>query len=174
MVEAFRQAVKGMIKEQLPMMVVSGTVKEVRENEIDVSRDEMPDLLDVRFQSVIDEELDSRFKIIPKVGSEVLCAIIENDVSEAYLLACSEVEKVEVKINDLLFELESGGVRITNQGENLKAVLNEFQDEFGKLCTEVSKIVVAIGVTPNVTAITEIKNNVTVGNKEKLNKILIE
>lgn len=174
MVEAFRQAVKGMIKEQLPMMVVSGTVKEVRENEIDVSRDEMPDLLDVRFQSVIDEELDSRFKIIPKVGSEVLCAIIENDVSEAYLLACSEVEKIEVKINDLLFELEGSGVRITNQGENLKKVLNEFQDEFGKLCTEVSKIVVAIGVTPDVPAITQIKNNVTVDNKNKLNKILIE
>ncbi|MBL7868886.1 MAG: hypothetical protein JNM71_12800 [Flavobacterium lindanitolerans] len=174
MVEAFRQAVKGMIKEQLPMMVVSGTVKEVRENEIDVSRDEMPDLLDVRFQSIIDEELDSRFKIIPKVGSEVLCAIIENDVSEAYLLACSEVEKIEVKINDLIFELEGDGVRITNQGENLKSVLNEFQDEFGKLCTEVSKIVVAIGVTPDVPAITEIKNNVTVGNKNKLNKILIE
>lgn len=173
MSEAFKLVVEMLIKKQLVMNIVSGTVKEVRDNGIDVSRTDMPDLLDVRFHSVIDEELSSKFKIVPKVGSEVLCAIIENDVSEAFLLACSEIEKVYVKIEDLLFEIEKNGVRITNKGENLKSVLNEFQDEFGKLCTEVSKIVVPDGVSPNVPAITLIKQTV-VANKSKLNKILIE
>lgn len=173
MLEAFKQAVSMMLKEQMVMTVVSGTVKEVRENEIDVSRTDMADLIDVRFHSVVDD-LQGKFKIIPKIGSEVLCAIIENDASEAYLLACSEVEKVQVIIDDLTFELEKEGVRISNKGENLKTVLNEFQDEFGKLCQEVAKIVVSIGVTPDVPAITAIRSNVTQINKGKLNKILIE
>ncbi|RWW91865.1 hypothetical protein [Flavobacterium cerinum] len=174
MFEAFRMAVDAMIKKQLIVAVVSGTVKEVRENDLDVSRDNLPDLIGVRFHSVIDDAQQNKFKIVPKVNSEVLCAIIENDVNEAYLLSCSEVEKVEVKIESLQFDLEQNGVRITNKGENLKTVLNEFQDSFGDLCTEVSKIVVSIGVTPDVPVITAIKNKIITGNKNKLNKILIE
>ncbi|SNA83412.1 hypothetical protein DK150_550079 [Flavobacterium psychrophilum] len=170
----FKQAVEMIIKKQQIMTVVSGTVKVIRENEIDVDRTEdLPDLLNVRYHSVLDT-VNNKFKITPKLNSQVLCAIIENDVSEAFLLAFSEVEKVEIHIDELKFELEKEGVRITNKGENLKTVLNEFQDKFGALCTEVSKIVVSIGVTPDVPAITQIKQSVEVTNKNKLNKILIE
>lgn len=172
--EAFRNTVNALIKKQMVMTVVSGTVKEVRADELDVSREEMADLVGVRFHSVIDDELKSKFKIVPKVGSEVLCAIIENDETEAYLLSCSEIELVQVLIDDLTFELKKEGVRIENKGENLKSVLNEFQDGFGELCAEVQKIVVSIGVTPDVPAIEIIKNKVIATNKQKLDKILIE
>ncbi|QEE51036.1 hypothetical protein FUA48_16065 [Flavobacterium alkalisoli] len=174
MLETFKQAVEALVKKQLIMTVVSGTVKEVRDNVLDVSRTDLPDLLDVRFHAIIDEEQANKFKVVPKVGSEVLCAIIENDVSEAFLLACSEVETINVKIGALVFDLQEEGVRITNQGENLKTVLNQFQDGFGALCDEVNKIVVSVGVTPNVPVITQIKQSITDTNKTKLNKILIE
>jgi hypothetical protein len=172
--EAFRKAINAIIKNEVPIMVTSGTVTNVREHELDVEREGLPELLGVRFHSVIDEEQASRFKIIPKVGSEVLCAIIENDSTEAYLLACSEIEKVQITMAELVFEIEPEGVRISNKGQNLKTVLNDFQDKVGQLCTEVQKIVVAIGVSPDVAAIEQIKQGVTATNKENLNKILIE
>lgn len=171
----FVQVIKKMIQEETTVTVVSGTVKEVRENDLDVSRTDMPDLIGVRFHSVVDDELQSGFKVVPKQGSEVLCALIENDKNEAYLLSCSEIETTVVKIGDLLFQCEANGVRITKDGENLKTVFNDFQDAVGELCDKVSAIVVnaGYGVTPDVPGITIVKNKIVQDNKTALNKILI-
>ena len=132
MKEAFNQAIQQIIKANEKMIIVSGIVKEVRADAIDVTRKSMPDIIDVRFNAVLNG-VSNKFKIVPKVGTAVLCGIIESDISEAVLLTCGEVDKVEITIDTLQFELSNAGVNIKNQNENLKTVINDLIDELDKI-----------------------------------------
>ena len=69
----------------------------MRNDVLDIERENMPDLLDVRLNA-IESELQTYCRATPKVGSYVICGIIENG-EEAILLQNSEVEKVEIKFN---------------------------------------------------------------------------
>ncbi|MDC9722362.1 MAG: hypothetical protein PSN34_06265 [Urechidicola sp.] len=129
---AFEQAVEQIIKKNEKMIITSGVVSKVTDTTIDVTRDEMPDLIDVRFTSIL-TSVQNEFKIVPKEGSTVLCGIIENDKSEAYLLGVSEVEKVSLKIDDLVWECDTKGHQIDNKGESLKVVLSDLIDEINKI-----------------------------------------
>ncbi len=170
---SFEAAVKQIMKKNEKMIIVSGTVKTVRDFDCDVSRDEdQPDLLGVRFNSVL-TAVEHQFKITPKKGSKVLCGIIEGDVAEAVILSYGDIDKVTVTIDNLVFEIVPEGVKITNNGKNLKTVLNTFQDKFGELCDALTAVQVTQGVPPNVTVINTIKQSVVTTNKADLNNILI-
>lgn len=117
------------------------------------------------------ETVDSHLSVYPKVGSVVTIGIFSEE-NTAVLLAVSEAEKVLYKQESTELEIDKNGFKINREGKNLKTVLNEYQEQFGKLCDEVSKIVVSIGVTPNVGAITAIKNKIVNTNKNDLNTIL--
>lgn len=114
---------------------------------------------------------ESHLSMYPKVGSVVTIGIFSEE-NTAVLLAVSDAEKVVYKQESTELEIDKDGFKINRDGKNLKTVLNEYQDQFGKLCDEVSKIVVSIGVTPNVGAITAIKNKIVNTNKNDLNTIL--
>lgn len=171
--EQLRNRIEEMAKASGPAVSNIAKVKSVDEDKaICILEDEDgQEIPDVRLRPVLNGK--KSFIQIPKVGTYVLAVRIEDD-EDWMVIACDEFTKVKIQIDELKFELETGGVRITNKGENLKTVLNEFQDKFGELCTEVSKIVVSIGITPNVPVITQIKQDVIMTNKNKLNKILIE
>jgi len=93
--EAFIQAVKLLIKKELKANISIGRVKSVNGAVCDVERDDLPDLLDVRLNSV-NKEFESSFTIIPKLKSEVLVAIIEGNQAETYVVATSEIDAVEI------------------------------------------------------------------------------
>lgn len=172
-VEQIRNRIEEMAKASGPAVSNIAKVKSVNQDKaICILEDEDgQEIIDVRLRPVLTGK--KSFIQIPKIGTYVLTIRVEDD-DHWMVIACDEIEKVEIYIDELKFELETAGVRITNKGENLKTVLNEFQDKFGELCNEVSKIVVSIGVTPNVPVITKIKQDVVVINKDKLNKILIQ
>lgn len=117
------------------------------------------------------ENKDNKLLVYPKIGSIVTIGIFSTN-SNAVILAVSEVEKIYFKNEKTDFTFDSSGFQFNRDGENLKDVLNTFQDNFGKLCDELSKVVVSIGVTPDVPAIQQIKNDVITANKNALNKIL--
>lgn len=117
------------------------------------------------------ENKDNRLLIYPKVGSIVTIGIFPTN-SNAVILSVSEVEKIYFKNEKADFTFDSTGFQFNRDGENLKKVLNDFQDGFGKLCDELAKVVVSIGVTPDVPAIQQIKNEIINNNKQALNKIL--
>lgn len=114
---------------------------------------------------------DSHLSVYPRLGSVVVIGIFDKE-NTAVILAVSEVEKVLYKQESTELEIDENGFKLNRNGKNLKEVLNEYQEQFGKLCDEVSKIVVSIGVTPNVSAIKTIKNNIVNTNKNDLNTIL--
>lgn len=153
---AFSEAVKAIIKQNEKMIITSGVVKKINEKSIDVEREGLPDLLEVRFNSVL-SSVESEFKITPKVGSAVLCGIIENDTSEAYLLGFSEIERVNITIDQMEFDCDPEGLKVQNGDESLKEILNDFMDE-------VNKILVIQGVT--------IDRAKVVAIKQRLNTVL--
>ena len=117
------------------------------------------------------ETSENHLSIYPKIGSVVTIGIFDKG-NTAVLLAVSEVERLYYKQETTELEVDAEGFKINREGKNLKEVLNTYQDEFGKLCDEVAKIVVSIGVTPNVPVIQQIKQAVVNQNKSDLNKIL--
>ena len=121
MEELFRQAILQIAKET-KVTVSSGTVAEVREYDCDVNRGkELPELLGVRFHAIA-EEPDSFIRVVPKKGSTVLCAMIENDISEAVVIATSQVENIMIKVNKAEFSLHDGKFTVKNDKADLKQI----------------------------------------------------
>ncbi|MDB0601070.1 hypothetical protein PL373_07910 [Tenacibaculum maritimum] len=128
------------------------------------------DFDDVRLTSVINQS--NKVVQYPKEQTTVLVSRIGDDDNTLFVSAVSEVESIEGVIESTEFHIDKNGYAIAREGENLKEVLNDWQEQFGKLCDEINKVVVSVGITPNVAAITQIKNSVTTELKQRLNTIL--
>lgn len=155
---------------RFPIEVANAKVISVEDNFCHVVIEEsQKDIWSCSINSII-ENKDNKLIIYPKVGSIVVIGLTGDE--SASILAVSEVEKIYFKNNEADFTFDSTGFQFNRDGENLKKVLNDFQDGFGKLCDELAKVVVSIGVTPDVPAIQQIKNEIINTNKQALNKIL--
>ncbi len=110
----------------------------------------------------------------PKPGSLCLIGIVENQAGDSFLIDAEKVEEFAYKSGDSAFTIKEKGFIVKQGGESLKEVLNDWQQQFGKLCDELAKVVVSIGVSPNVPAITKIKAEVKEKIQKRLNQILIE
>lgn len=135
-----------------------------------VTIDNKKEFFDCSINAVVENKTD-KLIIIPKVGSLVTIGIYQKN-NKAVIVSVSEVEKIYFRNEKSEFTFDSSGFQFNRDGENLKEVINGFQDGFGKLCDELAKVVVSIGVTPDVPAIMQIKNDIVNTNKQALNKIL--
>ncbi|AXG70430.1 hypothetical protein KORDIASMS9_02670 [Kordia sp. SMS9] len=127
--ELLRQLIGKEIQENEKVVITTGTVKVVRENDCDVDREFKPELLGVRFHSIKDD-LENFVKITPKVESVVLCAIIENDISEAVIISYSEIEKIHISTDGAEFEMFQGKFKIKNENADLKSILETSHNVF--------------------------------------------
>jgi hypothetical protein len=126
-----------------------GIATDVTEQHCTVTRDGAPDLYDVRFHSVTDQ-LQSSITVIPKSGSYVMFALIDNSATDAVVINCSEIEKTVVKIGQTVHEISDEGHKIEKGPDNMKALIASF-------ISEVQKIIVVNGRSPNVAALEQIK-----------------
>lgn len=78
---------------------------------------------------------------IPQQDSQVLIAFVEGTIN-AFVLQAEKVKEWKVRASD--------GILLQAQGENLLSILND-------LISEISKIIVVQGTSPNVAALTAIK-----------------
>jgi hypothetical protein len=118
----FTQAVEQLIKKNEKLIIVSAVVKEIDGNSFTASREGMADLLEVRLNSVL-TPIENHLTVVPKLGSVVLLGIIENNKSDAVLLSCSEIDKVQVKQSGLEFEMSEGKFVFKNTAANLKDII---------------------------------------------------
>ncbi len=146
------------------------------------------DFYDVRLTSVIDD--NNKVVQFPKEETTVLVSRIGSNDNTLFVSALSEVESIEGTIEDTFFHIDKEGytfekgeddvlLNISNDGYliqkgdvRLKDVINEIQNQVASLCDEVNKIVVSVGVTPNIGAITAIKTAVTTTLNTEIDKIL--
>ena len=152
--EKFIQAVKAAAVGKAKTSI--GKVTEITGDTCIVTRDNLPELTDVRLNAV-SGDFKNQFIVFPKIGSEVLVLEIENAPSETAIVKWTDVEKVELQIEEFEFKTDKDGLNISNQGENLKQVINDMIDEL-------NKILVIQGNTINRAAMNAIK--------ERFNKIL--
>ena len=109
----------------------------------------------------------------PKLGTKCIISLLENKEGTV-LIDALEFEEAVFTSDESQFTIKEDGFIVKVGNESLKDILNDWQEQFGKLTDEINKIVVSIGVTPNVPQITIIKTKVTTTLKNRLNTILVE
>jgi hypothetical protein len=110
----------------------------------------------------------------PVVDTLVMLGVPGLQDSASFLIECEAFEEAIWVSGDSTYVIKEQGFIIKQQEENLLNILDDFQTQFGKLCDEVNKIVVSIGVTPNVAAIELIKTAVTETINTRLKQVLKE
>ena len=128
--QLFKQAVKGANKNKGKFTLTVGTVLEIDNDTCTVDDHE-----EVRLNA-IEDSLTSQFTVYPKLNSKVIIGRIEGE-DDCFVVKCSEIEKVVIKIDDQVFEMNDGKFTIKKGAVSLKSILN---DAFLKLQT--SSIVV--------------------------------
>lgn len=128
--EAFREAVLKITQQYsqaVTAQVTVGTVAEVSGHTCKVERENLPPLEDVRLNA-IEGDFKDLFLVIPKIGSQVLCATIENDNEETAIIKYTEIEKVIISIEEARFEMSGGKFQIKNENSDLKKINNDLLD----------------------------------------------
>ncbi|MDN4015142.1 hypothetical protein QX233_22085 [Chryseobacterium gambrini] len=155
---------------RFPVEVANAKVIDVKENICHIILENSgQEIWNCSINSIV-ENKENQLTVYPKEESIVVVGLTGD--GSATILAVSEVEKIYFRNEKAEFTFDGSGFQFNRDGENLKEVLNGFQDGFGKLCDELAKVVVSIGVTPDVPAIMQIKNEIVNTNKQALNKIL--
>ena len=125
--QLLEQVIKERSKQTKGFNLLTGTVKSIDGDTCTVDEYE-----DVRLNAVVDS-LESQFTVYPKIGSKVIIGRLK-DSNEMFVIAVSEIDKVTIKISDLLFEMKEGKFSIKNDTADLKTILN---NAFQKLKTAI-------------------------------------
>ncbi|CAI9429697.1 hypothetical protein MSHRCOH1_05750 [Candidatus Ornithobacterium hominis] len=132
MTEVFNQAIRKIAKSKINATV--GKVVEVNGNVCKVERDgNLSDLEDVRLQA-IEGNFDSGLLVVPAIGSEVLCLVVDGEEQETAIVQTTEVERIFYKVKGAEFEMADGRLKFLTESENLKALLNDLIDDLKLLC----------------------------------------
>jgi len=126
-----------------------GTATEIQDMHCTIIRDGAPDLYEVRLHAV-DDTLNSFVRVYPKDGSYVIYALIDNSATDAVVIAVSEIDRTITRIGDTVHEITADGHTISKGADNMKGLLSDF-------ITEVQKIIVVNGTSPDVAALEQIK-----------------
>lgn len=130
--------IKKIVADNLSIYTGVGTVKSVGESTCVIERDDLPDLEDVRLNS-IEGTFENSFLIFPAVGSEVLYLMVENAPEENCLVKYSNIDKVKISIAGASFEMSAGKFEFKNSDSDLKEILSK----------TFSRLNAAIITTPN-------------------------
>lgn len=116
--QLFKLAVKGSQKKKSKFSMTVGTVIAITGDTCTVD-----DYEDVRLNA-IDDNLTSQFTVYPKLNSKVIIGRIEGE-DDCFVVKCSEIEKVIIKIDDQVFEMMDGKFKIEKGAVSLKSILNK-------------------------------------------------
>lgn len=156
-----------LIVSQIPLTIDVGIVKSVDGDICHVeSETTEKDFFKVRINA-IENNQDNRLKIIPEVGSSVVIGIFKG-TEKAIILSVSKVSRLDFKQQTTEFEIDADGYQIKRDGINLKNVLKQGLINQNKVNQELQKVMVSMGVTPDVPSLQSIKQN----NEQVINDLL--
>lgn len=105
---------------------------------------------DVRLRSVI--KAGNKIVLVPKVGSIILIARIENS-EEFFCVAVEEISDVVYKIGEVVFSIDEAGFVVKKDNDDLKEALI-------KIIDAVQKIIVLQGTNPDRAKLIEAKASI--------------
>lgn len=120
-----QELIERVVKRALPLIITEGTVKSVDKGAgtCTVEREHLATLFKCRLNAVLDAGTDV-VTAYPKEGSKVLCALVDNDPMDAFILSATKLEEV----------VWYGG---TNGG---MCIVPELQSQLGKLSARVDAL----------------------------------
>ena len=105
-----------------------GIVSKIEGNTCEVTREDLPPLLDVRLNAV-QGAFENCLNIMPKIGSQVLCLEVEGEPSETCIVGYTEIDSIEVKIDGAIVKIAKGRLQVKNNLADLKQILTEWLSE---------------------------------------------
>lgn len=131
-----------------PATIITAEVKGVNSDDTIIAELSTGLVLDdVRLKSVI--TTGDKIVILPAIGSLVQIAAIENS-NEYIVLATEAITKVNIKIGQTEFIQDANTFTFKKGSDSLAKIIGEVIDE-------INKVVVMVGTSPNVSALTAIK-----------------
>jgi hypothetical protein len=150
--------------------VLAGKVKEVDGESCTVEVDGL-EFYNVRMQARV-QAGQKGFRIKPKIGSSVLIEKMDgNGDSEYFVTMYSEFESVTADVNGVRLFIDENGFTLKKGTVNLVDVIDDFMGQVKALNEELQKVVVVIGVTPNVAALQGINAQLEI-NRSKAKDLL--
>lgn len=150
----FSELIKQKIKEGVPVQNALGVVKEVDWEAKTCTVVGLVD--DLEYYNVL-LGFDVHYTH-PEVGAKVLIGLVHNS-SHSFLIWTEKAQEVNYTVGESKLLIKDNGFAVQVGNESLKACLNDMIDEL-------NKIIVIVGTTINVPAMTAIK--------QRLNTVLIE
>ncbi|MCT4613585.1 MAG: hypothetical protein N4A49_01770 [Marinifilaceae bacterium] len=145
MEEKFQRLVELLLEKSIPSFVFLGTVKEIAENKqyCTITREDKPTLFKVRLNAIIGE-LENNITSIPKIGSRVLCSLIENNATEAFVLACECPEELNIKFGESTLIINQDNILINGGKLGGIIIVDKLVKQLGVLSKRVDGIINAI------------------------------
>lgn len=184
--DAIRNAVDNHIKKRAyQILTLRATVLSYDKSErtCKVKLEDGTEIDDVLIQPI--SSYEKGIVIYPGVDSKVILEKIESQDMALKISSYTEIAEIEVDIAQFSVKWDKTGLKIGNQGEDLKTVLNdhmtkmeEFMTQMSAFAEEVSKVIVIVGTTVNIPAVVAIKAQVESIKtqsgviKNRLNKIM--
>jgi hypothetical protein len=121
------------IQDKFPVLIIEGKVVSVDKQQDTCTlkpEDDRPEIFDVRLCAIVDD-ITNKLVIYPKPESLALVCLIENNQTEAYLLAASEVEEFHLKADKIVFN--GGQLKGLPKVESVKQRLNLIEDKINAI-----------------------------------------
>lgn len=151
-----KDVIVALIKKNIPLTIDVGTVKKVSGDTCHVeSLTTEKDFFKCRLNAIEKNE-NEYLKFSPKINSTVVFGIFK-DTEKAIIISTSEVEKIEYKIDQVSLLVDKNGFEFIKDEINLKNVIKQGLENQNEINSVLQKIVVAIGVSPDVPKLQEIK-----------------
>jgi hypothetical protein len=137
-----------------PAAIVPATVAEINQDDtISVTLATESVIPDVRLKSAV--KAGNKQVRVPEVGSMVLIGRIDNS-DEWVVLSMDEISQALTVIGNTRFEITENGFLVKQGDETLKDLLSDTLDAIKSVSAELQKVVVAIGVSPDLIALQQI------------------
>ena len=133
---SIKTAILAIVKSELKSTLLTGKVVSVDESNMTCEIDliDAPNIYDVRIRAVIDE-VAKGLLILPKIGSVVVIALIDNKITSSTIVKYSEVESIKWICDDIQLNGDSNGglvisEKVAEQDNVLKQELNDLKQIF--------------------------------------------
>lgn len=135
-------AMESAAKRIIPVVITEGIVSSVNREDgtCNVTRDGLPELLNVRLNAVTEPGKDV-LTIYPQKGSKVLCALVWNQHTEAVLLSSTDIEEVAGEIKGMKLSWTKDGIVINDGGNGGLTITPELKKQLDKNTARIDKII---------------------------------
>jgi hypothetical protein len=153
-----KEIIEELIRQNIPLTLDVGIVKKVSGDSCQIeSLTTEKDFFKCRLNAV-EKNVNEYLKCTPKINSTVVFGIFK-DTEKAIIISTSEVDKIEYKVGSSFLEIDKDGFKLFREEINLKNVIKEGLENQNKVNEVLQKVVVAIGISPDVPKLIEIKES---------------